>query len=358
MIPRIGRISTVDIRERLKNQYGIEISLRTVQRDLVALEQREFPLVCDNCRPAGWSWMKDAPGFDLPNMDPVTALTFTLTRQYLTRMLPKGALSALDTYFSTAEERLKQTGESSLSRWPGKVRVMSRNLVTIPPVVSPEISERVYTAVLEERRFKAIYRTISGKVSAYKEVHPLGMTFVDGLTYLIATINQHVDPVLLLLHRFQSVELLDEPVTVPEGFDFDAVVAELLTFQIGETISLKLRFSSQSDINRLEESPLADNQNIRTLPGGRYELSASVEDTLQLRWWLHGFGARVEVMAPNCLRQEFVELAKNYTEIYCGAPDKTTENIALPYHTGLPERIVSPTGGSGMSETGAESEEI
>lgn len=318
MIPRIGRISTVEIRNRLKNQYGIETTLRTIQRDLIALEQSEFPLVCDGNRPAGWSWMKDAPGFDIPNMDPVTALTFTLTRQYLSRMLPKGVLSALDSYFSTAEERLKQTTESSLSRWPGKVRVMSRNLATIPPAVAPEISERIYTALLEERSFQAVYRTVSGRVSTYREVHPLGMTFVDGLTYLIATINRHVDPVLLLLHRFQSVELLNKPVTVPEGFDFDAVAAELLTFQVGDTIRLKLRFSSKTDINRLEESPLAEDQKIRALQDGRYELLATVEDTLQLRWWLQGFGARVEVLAPKPLRQEFVELANEYVEIYGG----------------------------------------
>jgi len=317
MIPRHGKITTTEICERLKSGYGIETTLRTIQRDLIALEAAGvFPIWCDNFRPAGWSWDKSAPSFDIPNMDPVTALTFTLTRQYLTRMLPQGVLSALDSYFSTAEQRLKQTAESSLSRWPDKVRVMSRNLTTIPPIVSPEISEQVYTALLEERCFQATYRTISGRVSTYREVHPLGMTFVDGLTYLIATINQHVDPILLLLHRFQSVELLDKPVTLPENFDLDAVVAELLTFQVGDTIRLKVRFADKSDVNRLEESPLAEKQKIKPLPDGRYELSAKVEDTLQLRWWLHGFGARVEVLAPESLRLEFVELAKNYTKIY------------------------------------------
>lgn len=317
MIPYRRRMSTTDILSRLETEFGITTTLRTIQRDLVNLELTGFPLECDNSRPAGWSWRKDAPHFDIPNMDPVTALTFKLAKQYLSRMLPHGVLSALNPYFVTADQRLSQTKESSLSRWPDKVRIMSRNLTTIPPLVDGEISGRVYTALLEERRFKASYRTVGGKLSTYDEVNPLGMSFVDGLTYLIASINQHVDPVLLLLHRFQAVELLDKPVTTPEGFNLDEWVAELLTFQIGDQLNLRLCFSDKNDIQRLKESPLAVNQKIRQLDDGKFELTATVEDTLQLRWWLSGFGSRVEVLAPKALRQEFVELARQYTTIYC-----------------------------------------
>jgi len=316
MVPAKRRISTQDILSRLEHEHGISTTLRTIQRDLIALEATGFPLECDNRRPAGWSWRSDAPHFDIPNMDPVTALTFKLARQYLARMFPHGALTALHPYFETADKRLNQTTESVLSRWPAKVRIMSRNLVTIPPTVSDDIAELVYNALLEERRFTASYRTVGGKISNYQEVNPLGMVFVDGLTYLIASINQHVDPVLLLLHRFQSIELLDKPVTIPEEFELDEWVEELLTFPVGDTIRLKARFSNQHDIQRIKESPLSENQQVKELPDGRFELTAAVEDTLQLRWWLNGFGARVEVMAPVSLRQEFVKLAIDLTQMY------------------------------------------
>lgn len=315
MIPRRTRISPPEICSRLKTADGIETTLRTVQRDLIELE-RLFPIVSDGKKPSGWKWSDDAASFDIPNMDPVTALTFTLASQHLERMFPKGILSALSPYLKTANNRLTQTTDLKLANWPQKMRVMSRNLTTIPPVVSSEISETVYTALLDERRFKASYKTVSGKLSNYHEVNPLGMTFVDGLTYLIASINQHTEPILLLMHRFQSVELLDTPVTVPEGFDIDECVAELLTFPVGDTIRLKACFSAKTDVQRLEESPLSEDQKVKPLADGRFELTASVEDTLQLRWWLSGFGGRVEVMAPKALRQEFVELAQKYVEIY------------------------------------------
>ena len=317
MIPRKGTgISTVEICDRLKHESSIETTLRTIQRDLIELETL-FPIASDGRKPSGWKWTDDAASFDIPNMDPVTALTFTLAGQYLARMFPKGALSALGPYQKTAVQRLEKTVDAKLAAWPAKVRIMSRNLVTIPPTVSDDIAELVYNALLEERRFTASYRAVGGKISSYQEVNPLGMVFVDGLTYLIASINQHVDPVLLLLHRFQSIELLDKPVTIPEEFELDEWVEELLTFPVGDTIRLKARFSNQHDIQRIKESPLSENQQVKELPDGRFELTAAVEDTLQLRWWLNGFGARVEVMAPKALRQEYVEQAAAYASLYC-----------------------------------------
>lgn len=316
MIPRKGTgISTVEICSRLKHEDGIETTLRTIQRDLIELESL-FPITSDGKKPSGWKWTDDAANFDIPNMDPVTALTFRLAGEYLGRMLPKGILSALSPYQKTATQRLENAVDTKLASWPNKVRVMSRNLTTMPPAVSEELAEKVYTALLEEKRFTASYRTVGGKISTYQEVNPLGMAFVDGLTYLIASINQHVDPVLLLLHRFQSIELLDTPVTVPNDFDLDEWVEELLTFPVGETIRLKARFSRKTDIQRLKESPLSEDQKVKELPDGLFEMTATVEDTLQLRWWLNGFGSRVEVLAPKPLRQEYIEMARQLSSLY------------------------------------------
>jgi len=315
MIPRRTRISTTDILGRLKSGYGIETTLRTIQRDLIALETSEFPLECDNNKPAGWSWRKDAPTFDIPNMDPVTALAFRLTEQHMKPLMPHGALSALQPYFRAAGERLKQTDESSLSSWPEKVRIVSRNLSHINPEVAEEITETVYASLLEERRFKATYCNVGGMLKIF-EVNPLGMALVDNLTYLVVSLNDHPDPVLLLLHRIQSVEPLDKPVTVPEGFDLDAYVAKNLAFPVGDDILLKLLFSKQSDVQRLVEAPISEGQTIRETGDGRYEFTATLPDTLQLRWWLRGFGERVEVVEPVVLRDDFVELAEKMTAMY------------------------------------------
>lgn len=314
MIPPRKVVSTTLLHERLAAEFGIEVSLRTIQRDLVSLESNEFPLQCDGNNPAGWSWRKDAPAFNISNMDPVTALTFKLAEKHLERMFPRGAMAALEPYFTAARERSKLTTESTLSRWPDKVKVLSRNLPIIYPQVDEGIMDKVYTAVLKERRFNATYRTIEGAIKEY-EVNPLGLAFVEGLTYLVATLFSYENPVLLLLHRMQDVRPGDQPVTIPDGFNLDEYTTRELKFPFGADVKLKVLFSDRHDSDRLLETPVSEDQ-IITEKRGRWQLQATMSDSWQLRWWLRGYGERVEVVSPKKLRDEFAGMAQKTAAMY------------------------------------------
>jgi predicted DNA-binding transcriptional regulator YafY len=232
-------------------------------------------------------------------------------------MFPRGAMAVLEPYFKAAHVRMKQTEESSLSHWPDKVRVVSRNLQMKYPEISEDIREHVYTAVLEERRFGATYRTLGGTIKNY-DVNPLGMAFVEGLTYLIATLNAHEDPILLLLHRLVDVRPTDVPVTIPEGFNLDEYVDEELKFPLGDDIKLKAIFSDTSDIERLRETPISEDQKITEKAGG-WLFQATVGNSYQLRWWLRGYGERVQVIGPTSLRQEYIEMVQSLSNLYLHA---------------------------------------
>lgn len=307
MFPPKGIITTTTLRDRLANNFGIEVSLRTIQRDLLSLEANKFPLYCDGNNPAGWSWRKDAPAFGISNMDPVTALTFKLAEKHLERMFPRGTMAVLEPYFKAANERIKQTTESSLSHWPDKIRVVSRNLPMIYPQIAEDIKDIVYTAVLEGRRFCATYRNAEGKTKEL-EVNPLGMAFVEGLTYLIATTDKHEGTVLLLLHRMITVKTTEVAITIPDGFDLDKYIDKELKFPVGKDIKLNAHFSDEVDIERIRETPISEDQKI-IKENDVWRLQATVGNSYQLRWWLRGYGDRVEVLGPKSLRQEFADAA-------------------------------------------------
>jgi len=314
MFPPKGIITTTILRDRLANEFRINVSLRTIQRDLFSLEENNFPLNCDGKNPAAWSWRKDAPAFGISNMDPVAALTFKLAEKHLERMFPRGTMTVLEPYFKAANERIKQTTESSLSHWPDKIRVVSRNLPMIYPQIAEDIKDTVYTAVLEGRRFCATYRNAEGK-SKELEVNPLGMAFVEGLTYLIATTDIHKGTVLLLLHRMIAVKTSEVAITIPEGFDLDKYINKELKFPVGKDIKLNALFSDKYDIERIRETPISEDQKIIEKKDG-WELHAAVGNSYQLRWWLRGYGERVEVLGPKSLRQEFADAAFAMAKLY------------------------------------------
>ncbi len=65
------------------------------------------------------------------------------------------------------------------------------------------------------------------------------------------------------------------------------------------------------------ETPLSADQTLTRLENGDFRQRSSVADTRQLRWWLFGFGPRVEVRQPPELREWVVSehrLALGYYE--------------------------------------------
>ena len=53
-----------------------------------------------------------------------------------------------------------------------------------------------------------------------------------------------------------------------------------------------------------------------SLDNGKIYVKATVSDTAQLRWWLLGFGAQVEVISPKKLREEIIQNAKDMIKVY------------------------------------------
>jgi predicted DNA-binding transcriptional regulator YafY len=61
---------------------------------------------------------------------------------------------------------------------------------------------------------------------------------------------------------------------------------------------------------------LCADQKIGQEQNGFVRVSGTVADTQQLRWWLLGFGDKVEVLAPASLRAEFTQIADAMSGFY------------------------------------------
>lgn len=305
--------------EHLRDE-GFEVTKRTVERDLIKLSG-VFPL-CNDESPTGygWSWMRDADPFDVPGMDPESALTFEILERFARHLLPRSVLRRLDPHFRQADSVLEQLSPQAGPRaWPERVRILPRTIDLKSPKVAPDVVEVVYRGLLEGTQIDADYRPrVAGgdTVRSYR-INPLGLVFRDQVAYLVATLWDYDDIRQLALHRFTRAALLDEPRNEVEGFDLDRYI-EAGHFQIREgsqPLSLRVRFTTEAAYH-LHETPLADDQRLEELQDGQTELTATVNDTAQLRWWLHGFGSSVEVMEPHSLRAEFEREARRQAERY------------------------------------------
>jgi len=317
LIPRHpSKIATPELILRLADE-GFETTQRTIQRDLVRLSGI-YPLECDERnKPFGWSWMADANVMDIPGMDSHTALAFWLAGEHLEPMLPKTTLRQMQPHFKTAANVLDNIpADKGAPAWRDKVRVLHRGPKLKAPAINADVQNQAYDALLRNRRLSVTYNPRGHEGGKEYEINPLGLVLKDGIIYLVCSMWDYPDIRLLTLHRMREAQVLDKPASTPDGFNLDDYISSgELDFAIGGTIKLKALFSKDAAFH-LDERPLSNDQSITEQPDGRMLVTATVQDTSELRWWLLGFGDQVEVVKPVSLRKHFAGIAANMARAY------------------------------------------
>lgn len=317
-IPRYPRkIAAPDLKSSLEGE-GYMVDLRTIQRDLNKLSI-SFPLSYDTeGRKNYWFWIQDASIQDMPGMEPVTALAFEMAQSFLTPLLPKATLDILTPYFKRAKEVLNDQSESTLRSWPDKVKVIERGPVLLKPNIKPEVQQVVYQALLEEKIISASYLPRGTEKAKNYLIHPLGIVSKMGVIYLICTLWDYSDIKQFALHRFISAEITKDTSNVPNEFslgDYTNKDIKLSYPQQNTPIQLKVLFEAEI-AHHLAETPLSATQSLVNQENGTVLLQAEVMDTLELRWWLQGFGDNIEVVEPKELREKFASVSSQLFDTY------------------------------------------
>ena len=307
-------LTCAEIGQKLADR-GFMVDVRTIQRDLAALSGM-FPLISDDGRPGRWWWMADGNAFGMPGHDAFSALTWKLVGEHLEPLLPQPLLREMFNELVSAERYLENEGSEKLSRWHARVRLLPGAFQLGPPQMEDHVPEMVYAAVFESRKLSLEYRTRGENETKSLRVNPLALVIRDSVFYLLATIEPYSDVRQLVLHRMQRAEQLTEPVAEPAGFDLDEYITSGgFAYGPGRSIRLVARFETYA-AQHLLESPLAEDQVATPLDDGRVEISATVQETNQLFWWLMGFGSNVEVIKPAQLREEFKAEISNLSDRY------------------------------------------
>ena len=301
------KITTSDI-QRFLSAAGHDVSLRSVQRDLDHLSEA-FAITSDNARPAGWYWSKDSKVMGVPALDPHSALVLQLAKKHLERLLPVATVEHLAPQFRQAAETLDAHG-NGLRKWQNKVRVLPRGVTLITPKVDANVQSVIYESLLKEKKVKICYRPRLDKPKEYV-VNPLGLIVRDQVTYLICECDNKLRQ--LLLHRMVSAELLDAASKYPDGFDLDSYILKgEMSFSTGEEIQLSFTLNEYA-ARQIMDCPLSADQRISETEEGNDDviIEATVQDSMELRWWLLAFGDETEILEPPDLREWLKQVADN-----------------------------------------------
>lgn len=303
-------MGTRELQEILERE-GIDISLRTIQRDLNQIAQR-FPIESNKTVPQGWRWRSDAPIQSLPHMTSSQAVTFMMVEEHLRHLLPPSLLEEMMPWFDLAKRSLST--QNNVRQWINRVRIVPANQPLIPPMVDKLAQQAIYEGLLQDKQIECIYsaRTNQGEDKTYI-LNPLALVQRGAVIYLICTRNDKTDVQTFALHRFKAATVLESRALHPVNFDIDHYIdSGALGFRVDyskptEQILLKLTMT-ENTAKSFYESQLSKDQIITPLEENIVEVSANVPFTSQLVWWLRSFGKKLLNIEPTVVYNAVKEI--------------------------------------------------
>ena len=169
-----------------------------------------------------------------------------------------------------------------------------------------QVLEKLTLAWAEKKKVQVWYR--GAEQSAIKEYlfcpYFIEVSAVGLAIYVIGRIQPQEEMRTFKIERVERIELLQESYSVPHDFDPVALFENAwgIWFTEEEPVIVKLRFS-QRVAARVKETCWHTSEQINELENGDLLWSASIAEPREMMPWIRGWGADVEVLEPQELRE-------------------------------------------------------
>lgn len=298
---------------------GINVSYRTIQRDLVDLID-DFPnqIEVDDRDPTyGYGYRQPSHARKYSAMSPIEAICFELVKKFLDPLIPNKAIEPINAYFEEAKKVLAERQSDKYQEWSNKVQIVNEGFQLEPAKINAEIISDIYDALWDGNVIECYYQSRKAIKPNRYEYHPAGIVYRGRISYLIGTFEDSPDKVIYLpLHRFKKVKIIREKYSIHRHAKIENLTKGLLGYKLNEkNINVQLKFSQLAG-SHLLETPISKDQKVSFTKTGYISVKASVVDNMELRYWIRAFGSDVEVIKPISLRNDFIKMTNNLKELY------------------------------------------
>lgn len=305
-----GQLSAGELAERL------EVSRRTIYRDIEALSAAGVPVYAERGRNGGCALL---PGYrtDMTGLstDEARALfVFTGRGDASTPGLEPALRSALRKLMAALPAGQQPDVDHAMQR----VVVDSRRWGGRDHEDNPALPV-IEDAVWRDRRIEIRYRHGRDGRPATYGLDPYGLVQKANVWYLIAADNGQ--PKMFRVSRVLEATVLDEAADRPAGLDLDKLWHQLRSrFEArgdGLDARLLVRAERLDRVLGIVRGQLMDEPTVRPArPDGWCEVSARFRGVLPARGVLLGFGADVVVLSPAELRKDMIATAEAVVSAY------------------------------------------
>ena len=278
----------------------LDVTTRTIRRDLAALQEAGFPLYDERDEDGRARWRLD--GQVLKGLE--TGFTLAeLCALYLSRNMLEAVAGTpfqrdLTLAFTRLEKMLSPRMRQFLDRLP-QVLAAKPGPRARGAAASPDTVGRLLEATLHYRVAHMRYHSVSsGRMKDYL-IHPYRLALAQGGLYLVAYVPEYQDVRTFAVDRVASVSL-DKQTFTPTRAIPDDVFGNSLGVNTGPPSHVEIAFDTRVT-PYIRSRVWHPSQTLRDTPDGGVVLTLEVCNDMALRSWILGWGASARVLAPDAL---------------------------------------------------------
>jgi predicted DNA-binding transcriptional regulator YafY len=295
----------------------LEVTTRTIRRDLAALQEAGFPLFDERDEDGRAHWRLE--GQALKGLE--TGFTLAeICALYLSRNMLEAVAGTpfqrdLTLAFTRLEKMLSPRMRQFLDRLP-QVLVAKAGPRARGADAAPDIVARLLEATLHYRVATMKYNSVSsGRMKDYV-IHPYRLVFAQGGLYLLAYVPEYKDVRTFAIDRIAVVSL-DKQTFTPNRAIPDDVFGNSLGVNTGPASRVDIAFDKRV-APYVRARVWHPSQTLRESDEGGLILTLDVCHDAALRSWILSWGASARVLSPPSLAAEIRADLTNATAQYQG----------------------------------------
>jgi len=288
----------------------LDCTVRTIWRDLSALQKAGFPLYDDKGADGRRSLWKLEEQFTLglPVKLTLAETAALVMSRDLLRPAGAGALgAAVTSAFDKIGRVLSRDALRLLDQMRETIGVRAVGAKLQAPAA--EHVALIQRALLERRRLDMRYYSMSRDEENRRQVDPYHLTVFEGGFYLVGYCHWRKTERIFAVERIRELKMLAMCFEVRRGFNAEEYLKHAWGIVKGEIVPVKVIFS-RSAARYIRDRVWHPSQKLRALPDGRLEMTLRVADTFEVRRWILGYGPDAEIVEPAVLRELLRDYAK------------------------------------------------
>jgi len=277
-----------------------EISERMIQKDLDIIRNGLKLLLCNDRSGYFFDRLPQLPTTPYSFSEALALLIAARTAQLIPGVNSADLAAAIARLESIFPDTFHSLLRDAIERLPQRAEKAHRQaMLTL-----------LHRALIEQRQIRIVYAVASrGGATGERIVEPYHMMPYGRSWYLIAFDHKQQGILQFKIDRIHEAELLETKYSIPADFDVEVYLGDtwgIMRGAAGKPEQVELLFDPEAG-RWVAEETWHKSQQSEVLPDGRVRVTFHVGITPEMVSWLLYYGARVQVLTPDWLRERVAE---------------------------------------------------